>query len=72
MILIHNEPEQQQEGAQEVVEDNLNLNVVIPQINHWENFLHHEIPEDDLMLDAEDEDLENQQNLVAQQQNLAA
>ena len=68
-ILIQHVPEQQQEMAPEGVVDNLNLNAndilqaPVLQVNHLENFRHHEIPEDDLMLDAEEEDMENQQEM---------
>lgn len=64
-MVIHNEPKQQQEAVQVV--NNVNLNVVVPQLNHLENFLHHEISEDDLMMEAEDDDMENQQQIMADQ-----
>jgi hypothetical protein len=70
-MVAHFELEQQHEETQGNVEDNLDFNVAIPQINPWENFLHHEIPEDELMMDVEENDLEDHQNLAIQDQNLA-
>jgi len=78
-IPIHQMPEQHQVMAPKVAADNVvaaynvNLNVNdLPQIqfNHLENFLHHEIPEDDLRLDAEEEDMDAEEENMDNQQEI--